>query len=267
MRIADEFLRCIVYIYPDEGSAAEGKWAGGSGFLVHSAWSDGHRMLDDNFVVTNRHVIHEMGEPFIRVNRRDGGIAVIRTNRNRWRHHPDNDDVSALRFDALSEEHDLLGLNESAFVDSLVISNYNLGIGDDVAMVGRLVEHDGRLRNLPTARFGTLAMMPGEQFKNRFDHEQESFLVDCQSMPGFSGSPVLLLFPSSARSSQALLTSMVWLLGIDWMHVNEKEPIRTPDGEKSKDGLFVKANSGVAGVIPAWRIRQLLDTWKVREDR
>lgn len=208
MRIADEFLQCVVYIYPDERSASEGKWAGGSGFLVHTVCNGTAQRIDGLFVVTNRHVIEEMSDPYIRVNRRDGGIEVLRTNGNRWKHHPDDDDISALRFDAHSEEHQLLALNEDAFLDSSAISLYNLGIGDHVAMVGRLVEHDGKLRNIPTARFGTISMMPGETFRNAFGHEQETFLVDCQSMPGFSGSPVLLSFPSSARSPEALLTPL-----------------------------------------------------------
>lgn len=46
------------------------------------------------------------------------------------------------------------------------------------------------------------------------------------------------------------------------MHVNDKEPVRTADGEKLKEGQYVKANSGIAGVIPAWKIKELLDTWK-----
>jgi hypothetical protein len=270
MRIADQFLQCVVYIYPDEQSAVEGQWAGGSGFLVHSDWGDGVQRFAGDFLVTNRHVIERIvdpvskkpADPIIRVNRVDGSVDPIRTNRNRWRSHPEGDDISGLRFDGLSSEHELLAVNESAFLNLSVVSNHNIGIGDHVAMIGRLVGHDGKVRNSPTARFGSISMMPGDKFMNDFNHEQESFLVDCTSIPGFSGSPVFLMFPSTARSTEALLTSVNWLLGIDGMHGNDKEPVRTKDGEKSKEGLFVKANSGIAGVIPAWKITELLDRLK-----
>jgi hypothetical protein len=259
MRIADEYLQCSVSISPDEESAKTGKWAGGSGFLVHSEWKDGERILDADFVVTNRHVLKGIvdpytkmpTDPFVRVNRRDGTSDPIRTNRNRWKNHPDGDDISALRFEALSEEHHWMAVNEPAFLTTTHISQENIGIGDDVAMVGRLVGHDGDVRNSPTARFGVISMMPGDKFKNDFDHQQESFLMDCPSISGFSGSPVFLFQTSSARSPEALKDSRSWLLGIDWMHVSHKEPLLTSKGEKV-DGLYVnckqrdrRSNSGL----------------------
>ena len=65
---------------------------------------------------------------------------------------------------------------------------------------------------------------------------------------------MFLFAPSTARSQEALIDSRSWLLGIDWMHVCHKEPVLTSKDEKV-DGLYVNANSGIAGVIPAWRSR------------
>jgi len=228
MRIADEFLQCVVYVYPSEDAAREGKKVGGSGFLVHSLCSDGAETRDEIFVVTNRHVIASMKDPVLRVNRRDGAIDVIKTNGNRWRSHPDGDDVSALPFHALSEEHQLLAINEGAFLRHSTVDDFNVGIGDSVAMVGRLVGHDGKMRNSPTARFGSISMMPGDRILNSFGYEQESYLIECHSIPGFSGSPVLLVLPSNVRSAGGLLLPGLgpWLLGIDWMHINNEEAVR-----------------------------------------
>jgi hypothetical protein len=269
MRIADEYLQCSVYIYPDEASAKAGKWAGGSGFLVHSEWMHAGKLSTADFVVTNRHVLKNIvdrdtrtpADPIVRLNRRDGASDPIRTNRLRWKNHPAGDDIAALRFEALSDEHECMPVDGRAFLTPMHISHENIGIGDDVAMIGRLVGHDGNIRNSPTARFGVISMMPGDKFENEFGHQQESFLVDCPSISGFSGSPVFLFPPSSARSPEALLDSRSWLLGIDWMHVSHKEPVLTSKGEKV-DGLYVNANSGIAGVIPAWRIKELLDLLK-----
>lgn len=263
MRIADEFLQCVVYVYPDQPSAQEGKQAGGSGFLVRPTWIT-HDKIDGIFVVTNRHVIEKMKNPVLRVNRHDCHVDIIETNKNRWRIHPDGDDIAALRFDALSEEHQFLAINGGAFLNMKVIEEYNVGIGDHVAMVGRLIGHDGKLRNSPTARFGSISMMPGDKILNSFGHDQESFLVECHSIPGFSGSPVLLVLPSTTRSVGGLLLPGMgpWLLGIDWMHVNNQEPVRTVDGKEYQDGSFVRSNNGIAGVIPAWKIEELLLTWK-----
>ena len=203
MRIADEYLQSSVYIYPDEASAKAGKWAGGSGFLVHSEWMDGEKHSTADFVVTNRHVLKNIvdrdtkmpADPIVRLNRRDGTSDPIHTNRLRWKNHPDGDDIAALRFEALSEEHECMPVDERAFLTPMHISNENIGIGDDVAMIGRLVGHDGDVRNSPTARFGVISMMPGDKFKNDFDHRQESFLMDCPSISGFQWIPSVLVRP------------------------------------------------------------------------
>jgi len=235
---------------------------------VAGFWSVRYGMIAErlggDFAVTNRHVIEEMDGPIVRVNRHDGKIDITETNKNRWRNHPDGDDISALRFDALSEEHQFLAINESAFLNHKVIAEYNVGIGDNVAMIGRLVGHDGKLRNSPTARFGSISMMPGEKIPNLFKCDQESFLVECHSIPGFSGSPVLLVLPSNSRSIGGLLLPGLgpWLMGIDWMHVHNEEPLRTADGKTFQDKSFVQSNNGIAGVIPAWKIGELLNTLK-----
>ena len=75
MRIADAFLQCVVYIYPDERSATEGDKAGGSGFLVRPTWAE-RQGSEDIFVVTNRHVIETMKDPFLRVNLKSGGLVL-----------------------------------------------------------------------------------------------------------------------------------------------------------------------------------------------
>ncbi len=262
MRIADEYLNCSIYLYPDEASAKSGRWAGGSGFLVHSQWYDPNRLRDSLFVVTNRHVIEGMrGEdPYLRLNLKSGGIAAVRTNIHRWQHHPEEDDISAYEFHEHTDEHEVLALEERAFLRSDLIVDHNIGIGDEVAMIGRLVEHDGKIRNSPCARFGMISMMPGEGLKSRFKDEQETFLLDCWSLAGFSGSPVILFMPQQVRGSAALLNTTSWVLGINWMHVTEDLKVRTNGGGGTN--CRVSGNTGVAGVIPAWRIKQLLDVMK-----
>jgi hypothetical protein len=252
MRIADECLQCVVYIYPDEQSAREGKWAGGSGFLAHS------EQYRQNFVVTNWHVIENMGAPTIRLNCKDDTVDVIPTYWNRWQKHPEGDDVAAIPFDELSDKHEAFAVDDRMFLNEALISRENIGIGDQVAMIGRLVEHDGTVRNSPTARFGFISMMPAEKDIKEFENEHEIFLVDCQSIRGFSGSPVFFIPPSTAASVEALRNVPTKLLGIDYKHVPHKEPVRTQDGKRA-DGLYVEANSGIAGVIPAWRIARLLN--------
>lgn len=252
MRIADQYLQCVVYIYPDEQSARDGKWTGGSGFLVHSELHGG------TFVVTNKHVIDKMQAPVVRLNCKDNTVDPVSTNPNGWVNHPEGDDIAAIRFPQLdtTKHHSTFVNYEGGFITDGIVHDEHIGIGDQVAMIGRLIANDGRITNTPTARFGFVAMMPAKESLN--ESEQGIFLVDCQSIPGFSGSPVFLISPSTARGSDALFTARNWLLGIDYKHVYNEEPLRRANGEPI-DELHVRANTGIAKVAPAWRIAKLLD--------
>ena len=253
-----------MYIYPTEEAAKEGRQVGGCGFLVLCALKACGDSSTEFFIVTNRHVIEKLTEPFVRINRQSGGFDVVQTNRNRWKSHPDGDDVAALPFHGLSDEHEFLAIPSDVFLTSSDIEDLDVGIGDQIAMIGRLIGHDGLVRNNPVARFGNIAMMPGDAIQNAFAHPQETFLVECHSIPGFSGSPVFLVLSQVTRSLGGIRLPGAGfkLLGIDWMHVSNKELVRSRIGDPLKDGQYVEANTGVAGVIPAWRLWKLLDSFK-----
>jgi len=134
-------------------------------------------------------------------------------------------------------------------------------------MVGRFVSHEGTERNAPVVRFGTIAMMPGEPIRQERGFDQESYLVECRSLPGFSGSPVFVYMPSgfakwsterkeksgqTPRSSRGTLSHDVdiQLLGLDWGHIRDH----------IVEGPFVYAvNTGMCGVVPAWKIADVLN--------
>jgi hypothetical protein len=266
LRIGDEFLECVVYIYPSEEAARDGKGAGGSGFLVNfpRPGQDANQDANRIFVVTNRHVIEGVKTPVVRVNRADQSFDPIPTNPHRWRVHPEGDDIAAIEFHQLNSDHSFRWVDFRTALPDHTIQDFNIGIGDTVAMLGRLMGHDGKVRNSPIARFGTIAMMPGDKIRNSFGVDQETYLVECHSIPGFSGSPVFLFLNATTRSigGHPLMGIGPWLLGIDWYHANSIEEVRDQNGIPLKDGWFVKANTGVAGVIPSTRIQTLLDSFE-----
>jgi len=70
-----------------------------------------------------------------------------------------------------------------------------------------------------------------------------SFLVEARSISGYSGSPVFL-------------TDVFRLLGIQWGYIQDWEPIRDSVGRDT--GLKVHLNTGMMGVVPAWKLGDLL---------
>jgi hypothetical protein len=53
-----------------------------------------------------------------------------------------------------------------------------------VFMVGRVITHEGKQKNLPSARFGNITMMPVEPLRHMRGINQESFVVEMRSIGG-----------------------------------------------------------------------------------
>jgi len=142
-------------------------------------------------------------------------------------------------------------------------------------MPGRFVGHGGKERNLPTARFGQVLMMPYEQIRTSVGTLQEVFLVECRSLPGYSGSPVFLspLPLSAIRHELGRSLPHAMLLGIDMgVLKDERQVLNREELKKGKRvpidaNWIVEANTGMSCVIPAWKIREVLYTDEMVELR
>jgi len=207
------------------------------------------------FVVTNRHVIEKMANPIIRLNQYVEEPALFATNRARWKDHPEGDDVSIYQLDVSEKKHRHVFFWERTFLSP---NNDYIGLGSDVAMLGRFVGLNGQVELSPTARFGSIASPNLAREANSFKWPQETIVVECHSVPGFSGSLVIGYLPSTALTETSLENSGVgpYLLGVIWKHFGSPEEVLD---ERAKEiGAHVKGNSGLAGVIPAWKISDVL---------
>jgi hypothetical protein len=275
-RIRDEFLDCVIYLYPDRSAAETGEKIGGSGFLV-GVQSKG---LPQNFwflyAVTNKHVIIG-GATTIRFTTRDGKTDVLETDERSWVHHPSGDDLSIclVSFDPnLFKFHFIPRAN---FLTREIIESLNVGPGDEVFVVGRFVNHEGKQQNRPTARFGFIGQMPYEPIVQDDGFEQESFLVEVRSIGGYSGSPVFLyvmpVVPDTfaARKVQTYGIYGEWLLGVEWGMLLNWEPVRNeltkPVNPSNPRGMQVPINTGMMGVVPVWKLAEMLDNGPIANFR
>lgn len=286
-RIADAFIDNAVYIYSTQKDAEVGKGIGGSGFLVHVPFRSTENM-QQTYVVTNRHVVYGTPTPVIRLNRIDGSVAGFVTDQADWNVHPDGDDLAVLPIPMNPKEFRRMSIGPDRFVTQHLIVDEDIGIGDDTIMVGRFIGHDGRQRNTPSVRFGNIAMMPHEKIKTTTGFDQESFLVEQRSMPGYSGSAVYIYSPYAMQDmstrrggrSMAPLSNYnlfgpeaqqhinlmdlkmtpkgPYLLGIDFCHLNKNVRIRDAADRPHPEDWFVRENTGMAGVVPAWKIAEVL---------
>jgi hypothetical protein len=283
-RISDTFTECAVYIYSSVEDARDGTSQGGSGFLV-GVPSEKHTGFSFIYVVTNWHVVLKANTPILRMNRKDTGVENFPTELDAWVRHPDGDDIAAFPIVPEIERMRFISVSVSNFLTHDLALQEDVGIGDDVFMVGRFIGHDGKQRNAPAVRFGNIAMMPTEKIISESGIEQEAFLVEARSLPGYSGSAVFLYasspmndmsrtrlgaamdapkFPDNRAELAALAMKQMsakgpYLLGIDWCHLNNEARVRDKQGNVLAEGWSVSENTGMAGVIPAWKIAELLN--------
>ncbi len=298
-RIPGVYELCSVYIYKTKEMSDAGENSGGSGFIVRFPLE---RNIEEYqlYVVTNRHVIERMANPVLRINDISNKFRSLETNKLRWVIN-DVDDLAVYPLTIPEEEFQIACVPVERFVTPHLMNSLNIGPGDDVFMVGRFVSHEGTQKNTPSVRFGNISMLAEETTQNAFGQAQETFLVEMRSIPGYSGSPVfVILDPTLPRprgsdnpeeagptyvSPNPILTSSSselgmyaqgihgpWLLGIDWTHIHNYLPILNKKGSSQNlddhvEGQWVESHTGMSGVIPAWKIRQLLDIDELASQR
>lgn len=273
--IPPETIDCIAYLYPDKISALAGERVGGCGCIVSVPAPEIHKDFCYVYVVTNSHVVRDGKSPVVRVNSRDGGLTIYDNVPGVWSDHPDGDDIAVAPVAFKYEEADVKAVPEDWFLTKQQLEDYKIGPGDEVVIVGRFINHEGKQRNLPAARFGHISMLPYEPVRTRRGLLQEVFLVECRSLPGYSGSPVFLApLPGITYIERSVLTHAKFL-GIDMGHIRDQRPV-LDKAELNNDryvpideNWVVETNTGMSLVVPAWKIREVLyseDLMKLRND-
>ena len=248
-RIQDEYLATAIYLYRERHDAEQNSHLGGSGFFV--GYVDMHNTIIHVYAVTNAHVIRD-GFTVIRINRRFGSYDILELPTTAWLKHPDGDDL-AICSTVLTPQYDFKFVASNGCVDKDKASQFNIGVGDEVFMVGRFTGHPGEKKNLPIARFGNIAMMPSEDLLNGLGKKRPHYLIEVRSVSGFSGSPVFVYdFPGSVARGMRGTTMPDLLLGIDCGHLPEQEK-------------YISA--GVAAVVPAWCLLELLEHPEMKRQR
>lgn len=279
--IPPHLLDCSFYLYESVEAAQKGEEFGGSGFLVHVPTE--HEGFVALYAVTNKHVVKD-GFSVLRLNTTDGAVDTISSKPESWLHN--GNDVAILPLEMEGKRFKWFSIEVNRFITPDIISNYRIGPGAETVLIGRLITAEGRQRNRPVARFGNLSMMadPNEPFIRDDGEEQESFLVECRSLSGFSGSPVFVyttqtyfgddapkiretgeLIPETSET-EGLKMDLIslsgtfgpWLLGIDWGHLPLWRPVYENNRE-TETNYEVEANTGIACVVPAWHIVDILN--------
>ncbi len=222
-----------------------------------------------------------------------GNREIVSLAWNQWKAHGDSDiAIAYLGLDCVSPSLDQgygrrFGFTFPSFLllTHDVIDGFDIGPGEDVYMCGRFQHHPGKHFNEPSTRWGTIALMPS--MVELDDGEEEVFLVEMRSLSGFSGSPVVWKLPftldwwaasrhlvdakqfpfhipvhvteRNVRPESGAMLVGPWLIGVECGSFPHRYPVVHKGTDIVVGDYEAKSHSGVASVVPAWKLRELLD--------
>lgn len=258
MRVNDDVRECVAFIGLNKGDyRATGFLAtvpvGPEGFLPY-------------FVTARHNTDRIVGrESVIRLNTVAPGRSghIVLNPDTRWYVHPTDQhvDLAVLPLTPPPEIFAYKSIPTSMFVSDDVIRERNIGIGDEVFIVGLFSRLAGSKRNVPIVRVGNLAMMPGEKVPTKLG-DVEAYLVEARSLGGVSGSPVFVRettsieVQSDGHPRPLVGTGAYFLLGI--MHGHWNLPAGATVSDTLREHEDESINTGIAVVTPATMLLELL---------
>jgi len=272
MRIDDEVQESVVFlcIDPKGGNGkADKRTPVGTAVLIRIREGDFYF----GYVVTALHLLIEgrpYGKIYVRFNKKDGGYEDIPSNPDDWLTH-DETDLAAIRMGGHPEYNYRFIYFEHLATDSL-IAEHGVGLGDEVFFMGLFSQHPGATQAQPIARVGNISLMPNEKIPLRIGEGStpkplDAYLVEARSWGGQSGSPAFVYFPpyripGGFRVAGQTSMERYLLLGIVHGHFSKRQELKLLGSISNEGGGNVKMNLGMAIVIPAQKIVDLL----MRED-
>src|SRR5581483_6130068 len=288
VRVPDQAKNIVAFVHYRR-SMAEPPRAAGTAFFA--GMQDPGHSGGPAYAITARHVIERCAEKsqdgkiLIRANMRGANLEFLETVVSDWTFHPTDEtvDVAVLLIRAHKDErgqagvlfghdHFLFGPLPMGTASPEVIATEGIGPGDEVFIIGLFRNHPGRLRNIPIARIGNIAAMPGERVRTDWhDRELEAYLIEARSIGGLSGSPVFVQLGSVRPTAPGQLEvhnhrgGPHYLLGLVHGHFDVRMPDIDMDAEDvaSRDQI----NCGIAIVVPVSKILEVLNQPKLLAER
>jgi hypothetical protein len=259
MRVPDDIKNCVVFLCVKirDGNGMERDRYGGTAFFVSVL--EGDQALA--YVVTARHNIvraGEWGDLYLRANTKDGKSKTIKVD-GEWIV-PENPSVD-IAVKAIGRgflEFDLVVIPSELFMTDERSKELDIGIGEDLFVIGLFTKRHGTEKNLPIVRVGHIASMTDEPFEDRYTgHKFDAYLAELRSIGGLSGSPVFVAPVGSA-------TGQAYLIGLIRGHWNLERPAGALDF--SEDEL-IAINTGIAQITPIQEVMSLLNRDDVIKNR
>jgi hypothetical protein len=292
-KIGNRFDKSVFYLYRTNPKTGVREGPLGTGFFTCRIGRPDSEETPQSrsthyYGVTNHHVAIRDGASHIRINTTNGGVRFLPFETEDWHFKPGGDDICAVDIDHSNfqpdDEWDCIP--EYIFLHKSEIERLDINLGENAFMVGLFVSHHGGNRNVPSARFGNVAMMASDNapIKTEGDFNRPAHVIDMRSRSGFSGSPVFiyrtpvddLTPPTNGWTLDTKKNLFMRFFGVHASQFQERVRVRRApkltsaevDDEGSKlidvsgeirEGDHLIMSSSMTIVVPSWRVSELLD--------
>jgi len=273
MQIPDEIRKCVVFLKFRDNKIGE-RFAGTAFFVAVRG-----EYMAFTYLVTAKHVIDGIEREskdekvLIRMNDKQGNVRQIECNIRDWIGHPEDISIDIKVFAWLPpSDCDWNAIPTSMIATNEIIKQDSIGIGNDLFITGLFVGHYGKKRNTPIIRVGNIASMPEEMIETKEFGNIDAYLIEARSIGGLSGSPVFV-FLDNKRTRRVIFSDsdktgfsgrVFYLLGIIHGHWDRKE---NEIDDAAQDINGGKINTGVAIVVPATKLAEVINQPKFSEQR
>jgi hypothetical protein len=258
----NQVKKCITFIFTQKYSELVDPV--GTGFFVSTKSEFGNAV----YLVTAKHVLQTdsgeiYGKILVRINTKSGLTENIELDLSQHPvlTHPDeNVDLAATLLHPCEEYFDYLSITEDYFTNDTILVEKNIREGSRVFFAGLFSHFYGKQRNYPIVRFGNISLITNEklELKNRgLIGSAHLYLVECQSLGGFSGSPVFFEL-DRITPAKIFHSPEIYLGGVMKGHYNDV--IETPQG------IVRELNANLALVTPCYLLYELLHTEIAKQD-
>jgi hypothetical protein len=206
MAILDQLQKSVLFIGTRERERFKPR---ATAFLC--SWQDtaGFRFM---YLVTAEHVISGLltkgWDLWGSVNMLNGDVAEFALPHDVFCFHPDEMHRTDVAVCPLSDFMRAQGTGETVTMDVMTIAlngpksialtpeisnDLQIGLGDQVGIIGLFRSHYGKERIIPIARMGNIACMRNEPVFTEYAGYIDAYLIEAHSIGGLSGSPVFLM--------------------------------------------------------------------------
>ena len=248
----------------------------GTGFFVGVKHADNESIFSVYFV-TAKHVLQDengnyLTEIVLRLNKKEGDSQLIKIalkDIKIFEHHDKDVDIALFNFLPNQNFYDFRFIPDNLIANKEVIMKNEISEGDEVFFAGLFTSHMGQKKNQPIIRFGKVALISDEKIEWKEKDKPAKFLdlylLECQSFGGNSGSPVFFqLNPLRNPGQLSLGGPVIFLAGVmkgSFLTGSELQIAETDNR------MFSLQNIGVAAVIPAQKLHEILFSEKLIELR